>query len=135
MKRKISLLLALAIIPTAAHAANWVYVTTSSTNAEYFIDKDSVRTISSGYPKKEIVLAWFKIDYSKDRTVSRRESKILYHFDCANQQMALMNWVDYDAQGRVLDSNNFSYPSFKPAVPDTIGYDMLDRACFSQAAN
>ena len=135
MKVRISVLFALACIPTIAEAADWAYVTTSSSNADYYIDKDSIRTMSSGYPKKEIVIAWFKVDYSKDRTVTRRESKVLYHFDCAGQQMAIAHWVDYDPQGAVINSNNSSYPTFRPAVPDTIGQSMLDQACFPATAS
>ncbi|MBD3733461.1 MAG: hypothetical protein IE934_12185 [Sphingopyxis sp.] len=131
MKVRVSVLLALMLAPGIAQAADWVYVTTSTNNADYYMDKGSVRKTSSGYPKKEITLAWFKVDYSRDTTVSRRESKILYHFDCLAQQMGIAHWVDYDPQGKVIDSTSSSYPTFRPAVPDTIGHSMLDQACFA----
>lgn len=119
------------IEPTAAKASDWRFVTISAVNSIIYVDRDSVRDNKdySGTTK----IAWFKTNDSQNKTVRYRESKTLYHFKCATSEMKIVQWVEYRADGSVSYSsppNPFS--SFTAAVPDTIGYAMLEAACFPE---
>lgn len=111
-----------------ANATEWGFVTISTANSIYYIDRDSIRK-TSDYGG-QIVSAWFKIDESKNAKVRHRETKILYHFRCATSEMKSVQWIDYAADGSVVNSSQSNaYSSFRVAVPDSVGYSMLEVAC------
>lgn len=131
MKQKVvNLALGFVAITIAApvNASNWVYLTTSNTNAEYHIDLASIRDQKISY--KNVRLAWFKIDYSKDVSVPQYETRVLLHFNCERSELKWVQMVDYDHDGSVLDSDTAStYGKFSVAVPDTIGHTLMNAAC------
>jgi hypothetical protein len=118
------------LVSSQAIAADWKLVTVSSTDAVYRIDSTSVRDQNIDY--RSVKIAWFKVDYSKDKTVSHRETKALYHFKCETSEMKMVQFIDYAADGRVVNSDGSNYASFRVAAPDTVGYSMLEAACFDK---
>lgn len=127
--RHFAVLLVLIFLIVPAHAANWIYVTTSAKKAHYHVDATSIKerqTRLSGV----IRLAWFKVDHSEDKSVKQRESKHLFHFKCARGEMTLVQFADYDAGGNLIDSGSFSeLTGFEAAIPDTVGYTLLSTVC------
>lgn len=65
-------------------------------------------------------------------SVAYREAKVLYHFDCPNYEMKAVQYIHYRPDGTVMNSDSFAYPRFVVAAPDTIGYAMLEAACFGK---
>ncbi len=58
----------LAVMPVApAYAANWVYVTESTSNAVYYYDSETIRHSGNQFT------VWEKTDFSRDTTVQREQ--------------------------------------------------------------
>lgn len=84
-------------ISTPVAAATWVYTTDTTTGGVVYIDADS--RSRTGETRR----AWFRFDYSKDKTEKARESKQLWSFECTGNRMSLISYSDYFADGRVIE--------------------------------
>jgi len=115
---------ALVMAATPAFAANWVYVNTSNTNADIYYDADTLQR--SG----EVVTVWEQTDYSRDKTVKYRSSKLLKRFYCSRRLYVLVSVIDYYPNG---ETKRFDYPTYKQEetviAPDTNGEEMLKAVC------
>lgn len=130
--KKIGFIFLLLMVVTAAHAANWRFVTISSSSSLYYIDAETIREESIGYPVKKVKFAWFKVDHSGDKTTSDRQSKLLYQFDCNRSELKLLQWIAYAPNGEINGSGSTpSYQSSTIAAPETVGHSLLKAACFS----
>jgi hypothetical protein len=128
MKLKALAFFAGAMASTQAVAVNWIYVTTSIPASDYYVDFDSIRTISSYVGSTKI--AWFKLDHSRNKSESARSSKNLYEAKCDSSELKLNQWIDYKADGTVLNSSNGkSYGTFQVVAPETVGYSVLEAIC------
>lgn len=122
MIKKLILILVCVAVPV--YAATWRYVGGDAQNAIYYVDQDS---ITSG---QYITRAWFKIDASKDRSVSHREEKRLYEAWCANRTLRLRQYILYRANLTVLESVTMpTNEEFKEVAPETIGEMVVDTLC------
>jgi hypothetical protein len=114
-----------------AQASSWIWVTDSAAKSLYFLDKESVRDRNISYPPAVVKTAWFKTDDSLNKSVVYRSSKLLYQFKCDASEMKLVQWINYDAIGLVLDSGSESVSyGFRVAAPDTVGFALLESVCF-----
>ena len=115
----------LAVVPIApAYAANWVYVTTSRSNAVYYYDSDTIRRSGNQ------VTVWEKYDWSRDKTAKQRETKARYRYDCAERTNTLLEIVDYFSVGKIEKFTYDTYRQQESAVtPDTISEIMLEAVC------
>lgn len=115
----------LAVVPIApAYAANWVYVTTSRSNAVYYYDSDTIRRSGNQ------VTVWEKYDWSRDKTAKQRETKARYRYDCAERTNTLLEIVDYFPDGKIEKFTYDTYRQQESAVtPDTISEIMLEAVC------
>jgi len=120
--------LILATVATAASAAEWEFVTISAKDSAYFIDRSSVRTASDVYGSYK--MAWFKTDDSQNKSVKYRSSMLLYRAKCNAYELGLAQWIDYDANGVVLDSNTSNYVKYQVVAPETVGYSILSAICW-----
>ena len=129
MKNRLFCALLVAVaVATPAMAVDWRFVTTSVSNSHYMIDIDSIRKIS-GYSDPGVT-AWFKIDHSNDKTTAARTSKNLYHAKCASSELALKQWIEYKADGSVLNSSSGDrYLRHSVVAPETVGYSILEAMC------
>ena len=140
--KKIFLIAALLIIfifPLKVNAAaNWIWVY-SDDYISIWIDNNSIGRDNSGF------FAYFKWTYSdagRDRAIENMrsdglsvngyhnlsESKYFYYFKSSGgiKYVSLMGFVDYDKNGKILDSfsrNNFNW---QRVIPDTVGEEMYD---------
>jgi hypothetical protein len=119
----------LAVLFTAeANAADWWLIGTDKNGSTYEIDRESVRTENKG-PGKSIVIVWSRQDHSRDRTISFRTSKTMYHIKCDKREIAIVSLVRYDVNGNVKHSDTTAFPDFQPVVPDSMGDEILFYAC------
>ena len=115
----------LAVMPAApAYAANWVYVSTSTDNADSYYDADTLQR--SG----EVVTVWRQKDHSRDKTVKYRSSKQLIRYYCSRRSWVIVYIIDYYPNG---ETEIFEYPAYRQAetviAPDTDGEKMLEAVC------
>lgn len=111
-----------------AMAADWFELGANRTGSDVYVDLSSIKEKGSGYSMYRT--AWIKIDHSRDNTVRERETKTLYHFRCESEEWKWVQMVTYNADGTMADSSTApSYLSFKAAVPDTVGYAIMEFVC------
>jgi hypothetical protein len=116
-------------LSAVAHASDWQFVAESISNAVYYIDAETIRTSVTSFPSSSVKIAWFKIDYSRDKSVTYRLSKVLYHVKCDTSELKMVQWIEYKSDMTVSDSGSNTYGSFSVAAPDTIGSSLVSAAC------
>lgn len=114
-------------LPSAPAAAEWIPIGTSVNEATWLMDADRVKVVSGK------VQAWIKVDHSKDRTVTWRESKRLISFDCNADKFRMLSFVNYDSYGKVVASKNYSDYGYgigyEPVIPDSMIETASKLAC------
>jgi len=113
---------ALASAP-AAVAENLINYSEDANGRLYYYDSDTIRTVNGGY-----ITVWTVQDGSRDRTVSWRTKRVLWQIDCDGMQSGAVSFAEYDANGRLLDSDSWS-PSMTPDVPRSVGYSLVEAVC------
>ncbi len=130
--RSLAIVLAFSGAAVAAQTVNREFVTVSSKDSYFFIDRSSVRTGSDLYGTYK--MAWFKTDDSRNKAVKYRSSKLLYRAKCSTYEIGLAQWIEYDASGGVMDSGGSNYPKYQVAAPETVGYSILSAICWPEDA-
>lgn len=123
----LSSLLGVATAPNTANAEDpnpWLPVSKSSTGTVWSIRFSDLINKSNFYPQ-----IWVKLDHSSDKSVKYRETKSLIKFDCQALKYQTLTDITYDAEGQVIDSLQYNYPSYKYAPPDSVIESTLKMAC------
>lgn len=123
-------LTAMFFLSTNSYAANWVSASASNNGAEYSIDIQSLRRNAS------IVKGWVLIKHAEPKEVTKSfpkkeyiTEKFFYAWDCANTKYALLKFIDYSESGESVDSGEDSNAKFSEVVPESIGEELLQKAC------
>lgn len=125
--------LSLALLSTpAALQADWKQIGSTVDDSVYFMDPERIKVVGT---KKHV---WVKVDHSRDRSVTYRESMRLLSFDCDKQQSKLLYYNSTDSYGKSVKSQNFpdygSSIGYSPIVPDSIGETISRLACYDPAS-
>lgn len=124
MKR--TLLLA-AFLPLAAHAADWRYLSNDDDWSSIYY-AEIAGAVSAG----PLVTMWLqRVNKDPDKAKVKSE-KLRYQFNCKAQQLRLIQFVEYSANGDVLNSDTYTNASWKDTVPDTLGEHWLKFVCGGQ---
>jgi len=119
------LMILLALTPAEARAANWVEVAVSPTGTIWTVDADRIRRLGS------IAEAWVRLDHSRDRTVTARNSLIFVRFNCTAWTSSTTSVVRYRTNGTVITDQ--SWPEymapFTPIVPETVLEGAANAVC------
>jgi hypothetical protein len=125
--------LALASTSSTVMAADWRYLTSSTSGTVVLVDVESARelpalAIRRPFPVMQI---WVKMDFSRDKSEKYREWRALYRFNCTAETSMLVSSATYAPDGRVVKSSASEDYDFRyeQEVPDTIGYDIMEFAC------
>lgn len=125
--------LGLVVTATPARAANWQYLTSTTTGTEVYVDVDSVRdlpavAIRRPFPARQI---WVRADHENDSSISYRTTRSLDRFDCNAETSLTISSTGFDASGQAIRSRNEEDYEFKyeQVVPDTIAYTIMEFAC------
>lgn len=126
---KFRLLAAAALLasqPAAAQTADnaWINIASDVSGSVWQMRYRDIQNSTNKSPR-----TWVTVDHSKDRTVTVRETKHFYEFDCDGRRAKLLSRIRYNAGGVVADSHEPSYPSFEFVAPDTVLERALDMAC------
>ena len=120
----------LGVVSAPSHAADWMHILDSDTD-KYYIDLDSIKTVNSY--NKDLIQAWYKMevynDIVKDGMGVGDKALVLYNIDCRKETMAILQAIKYKG-GNPLDGRlDVKVPNMRAVIPDSIGAEMLDRAC------
>lgn len=127
----LSLMIALAahLQPACAQtSSNWVVISRNDSTVSS-IDPERIVVAGDG-----TVRAWVKTEYRYGRW-SRTRSQFIYSsldqegFRCGSRQSALLRWVSYGQNGRVVSSGEIPYPEWVEVVPESVGEYTLLRVC------
>jgi hypothetical protein len=123
--RALITLLAVSVATAPAIAESWVDYGESGTGSVYSLDLDTLA--KSG----NTVIVWSKADHSKDAKEPARETKTRYRIDCFNQTLTMLIWIDYKADGTVIQSHmlNTYEQEARPAVPGSLGESLVQLVC------
>lgn len=114
---------------SAAHGANWVYLTEIG-EGTLWIDAQSLRR--SG-PKAKLWTKWSYATPLKDTFTGKmyQGSKDQYAFDCLNRTLGVIDFVLYENAdfGSTIRSWSKADEKLTDAVPDSIGETLLNYAC------
>jgi hypothetical protein len=108
---------------SAAVAENLINYAEDADGRLYYYDSDTIRTVSGGY-----ITVWTVQDGSRDRTVRWRTRRVLYQIDCDDMRSSSVSFADYDANGRLLESDSW-YPKMTPDVPGSVGFSLTEAVC------
>lgn len=125
--------LSLSLLATIAYSANWIYLTTSTDDAEYYYDKSSVKVkrLRDGTPYLQV---WEKYEKEKPSQDTVYTTKSLSYYDCWNDKTTTTQLITYNYKGAVLKSQNYpantqSSTNWDFVIPDTVGETMFKKVC------
>ena len=99
-----------------AQENTWVEVATSDAGTVWKVREKDLYSTSKN-PK-----VWFLLDYSKNRSVKYRQSKVLISFNFDAQTFQNLSIIDYNAGGEVVNSRSHQQNTYlyEPIAPDTV---------------
>lgn len=120
------------VLPSAAQA-EWLSIGSSVADAEYYMDGDRIKSVSG---RRQ---AWVKVDHSRDRSVTYRESMRLLSFDCGKQTYKLLYASNTDSYGKQVSSFNYSDSAYGvgyvPIVPESMAETIGKVACYEPSGS
>ena len=124
---KLAVLGALIVIalPAPALAADWVLVTESLDGDKYFIDRQSIRTMSNGKRR-----AWERAEYALKDKFGDTLSIIYYEFNCIENSRRLLTSNHYNGEEVTASSNALgSNGEWRFLPPGSVGEDLINFVC------
>ena len=125
--RKISLTATViaATLSTAAMAADWALVSRDANGKIFFVDRDSIRTMSNGYKR-----AWARVVYAKPNRWGNTSSKSLIEFDCREWRLRSLQRIIF--RGRQVTSTDSEITEWLYADPERYPEALLNFVCFAK---
>lgn len=120
---KIAIITAALTCGSAAAAENLVFYDYTKDGSFYYFDTESIRKNGN------IIYVWTFEDAQKNKKVSYRSVRDRWRIDCDNETMGIAATASYRGDGSVYDSFNFPYPEMNPAIPESVGYSLLEAVC------
>lgn len=108
---------------SAAMAEDLQFYASTTSGSLYFYDKDTIKRVGN------FLTVWVFIDRSKDKTETARSERQKYRIDCSQEEVGLLAYYDYDPQGNVLKSDQYSYPIMVNPAPQSIGEALWRGVC------
>lgn len=120
MRQFISIIFTFAIlcISSISHGADW-WIVHISQESIAFLDMDSIR--DDGNNQKRSWAQYY------DKTGA--SSKVLYLFKCKDEELGAKAIYSYKSDGSYESDSSREYINYKPAAPESVGYDLLKVTC------
>ncbi|HHP4677626.1 MULTISPECIES: surface-adhesin E family protein [Acinetobacter] len=124
--RKI-LLISTFLVSGLSHGANWAYVTSSSTNEDYYVDKDYLNYNA----KTGVSEIWVQSKRSSltDQNKIYVSSKALIQYACSAKKQRTITSIEYFDNGGVSNSRTVPAKEFSIIFPDTVAESLWEAAC------
>lgn len=122
---KLSLAALITLCPSVANSKpNWVEVAVTEDGDRFYVEQETLRRQAS------TVWYWVHQQHAIPESDSTVATRTYHSANCKTLQHRLRVIVDFDAQGKVLDSiNDGDKGSLLQNSPDSIGYTTLQYAC------
>lgn len=112
----------------------WEYIGQSKDKEKYYIDITTKFNSDDVFGNKEV---WVKCvapvkklkKNGKTLTYSNAVILTLHEINCSKSEMKVKQEVIYDSKGKLIDSWDNEFGSFKKVVPGTIGEMVLEESC------
>lgn len=117
--------LAAATLSTAAMAADWALVLRDASGQIFFVDRDSIRTMSNGYKR-----AWMRLVYAKPSRWGNTSSKNLIEFDCRERRLRSLQKNLF--RGREVTRTDSEITEWLYADPEGDPEALLNFVCFAK---
>jgi hypothetical protein len=107
-------------LPIPALSDDWIYIGRSD-GANVYYNKESLVILPNGN-----VRAWFKWEYK-----NKKSKKQFWEFDCKEEKIALIAYVNYDQKKNVSssDTSEESKKIWHLMLPESFGETMLSTIC------
>jgi hypothetical protein len=132
MLKKLALLTTTLISFNQAHATEWLEITQSD-EKKYYISPEHTNPISRAGTQATELEMWVKSviynDLTKDGMTINDYQMLLYKIDCRNREFGIKQGVNYNAKGKMLDSNSTNTVTMNRAIPETIGASIVSSGC------
>lgn len=108
-----------------ANAAQWEYVTTSSSGALVYFDASNLKQ------EGDVITTWMKSDYSRVKSEPLRSMLSHVSIRCADRESGTSAWVKYNAAGGVAASWAAlnGWVSYQAIIPESVMEIVHDRLC------
>ena len=125
--QKISLTAALlaATLSTAAMAADWVLAAENESGDQYYVDRESIRTMPSGYKR-----AWVRSYWSESSQTGATGYRSFEEFDCREGRSRRLQTTMLEGNDPVRIDNEMT--SWRYEAPDTASEGVLNYVCFGK---
>lgn len=110
-----------ATAPTAAIAADWVYLD-SGGGRDFYIDRESIRTMPNGNKR-----AWLEIVRHNPDKFGDTSSKSLTEFDCREGRYRLLQSTYF--KGERVTTTDAITSEWRYASPDSLAESLLNYVC------
>ncbi|EXB27097.1 hypothetical protein J537_1000 [Acinetobacter baumannii 1437282] len=128
--KKLLLTLLLSPLPSITFGSEWLHLFNTEAEA-YYLDLESLKPVNRF--NKDLSKGWVKIeiikDIEKDGMTVGDYGLTLWNFDCDTNKLGLVQAIRYKNGKSLGTSFNISVPTMRDAIPDTVGEDLLSRAC------
>ena len=128
MKKSIFLVVGI-LLSSFSQAAEWAFVGSTSTDADYYID----RTYYNFDKVKNTSEVWFKVNKFKGLE-EYKSSVTLTSYHCTNKKEKILSQVNYSSDNKVLNTLEDINATYRAIFPDTIGEDLWIAACKNKGA-
>ena len=119
---------ALVMAATPAFAANWIFIGESANKSVAYYDIDTIQRSGNQ------LTVWVKTDFSRNKSVKYRETKIRRIYDCSERTINSLSSITYYPDGK---SDSYTWETFEqkaePIAPDTMGEAVLEAVCVMPA--
>lgn len=113
----------------------WEYIGQSKEKEKYYIDIKTQYSTDDVLGSKEV---WIKCE-SPVKKITKSNGKTftyynvvcltLHEINCSKNEMKLKQEITYDSKGKLLDTWDNGFASFKKVVPGTIGEMIMEESC------
>jgi|TARA_R100000501_G_scaffold10533_2_gene20552 hypothetical protein len=94
---------------------DWAYVTTSSDDAEFFIQ---FKYLGLGQGTHKV---WVRSDHSRNKKLAAREIMMFQEIDCDESTIKLRHMTSYAPDGTIIDSASNAFLPAEPIIPGSTG--------------
>lgn len=128
--KNILILLFFSLISSSVMASEWMYVFSSDTE-KYYADLESFEKVNNY--NDELIKGWFKLeifnDIEKDGQGVGDKTLVMYNLDCKFKKIGIAQGTRYKNNKPFGTSLSDPDPNMKYVIPDSIGAEILSRAC------
>lgn len=117
-------------LSSVTYAEQWIFLKQTAQN-DIYVDVEKVRQVE--IDNQRYKQAWIKTVAIQDNTAMQKSkgdyTQALWRFDCANATSSILNYVDYNKAGQMIESGFIENPTVQVILPNSIEENALLAVC------